>query len=99
MLDYDVFVIVDKLDSNYNYEIRLVTTRTLDNKQLLDKFDELNIKVDKEFTGSTTKIVYFTDLSCLVDIKKWLINLDNEFKLLGIRSNLDSFNKTKELKK
>lgn len=94
MLDYDVFVIVDsRLDTNYNYSIKLVTARNLHNTQLLDKFDELNIKVDKEFNGSTTKIVYYTDVSCLVDIKQWLLRLNFTLDNLGLKSNLDKVKK------
>lgn len=94
MLDYDVFVIVDsKLDTNYNYSIKLVTTRDLHNTQLLDKFNELNIKVDKEFTGSVTKVVYYTDVSCLVDIKQWLLRLNFVLDQLGLKSNLEKIRK------
>lgn len=94
MNDYDVSVIVDsRLDTNYNYSIKLVTARDLHNTQLLDKFNELNIKVDKEFTGSVSKIVYYTDVSCLVDIKQWLLRLNLILDNLGLKSNLEKIKK------
>ena len=108
MNDYDVFVVPSfTLDTNYNYDIKLVTSKEV-NKQILDKFEELGITEDIYF-NSISKNLYYISLSCLIDLRKWLLHLDNEFKLLGIRSNLTNellkrvdnslFNKTKEVKK
>lgn len=98
--DYDVFIVPSfTLDSNFNYDIKLLTNKEV-NKKILDIFEELGITEDVYF-NSVSKNLYYISLSCLIDIRKWLLHIDNEFKLLGIRSNLDSslFNKTKELKK
>lgn len=100
MNDYDVFVVPSfTLDTNYNYNIKLVTSKEV-NKHILDKFEELGITEDIYF-NSISKNLYCISLSCLIDLRKWLLHLDNEFKLLGIRTNLGSslFNKTKEVKK
>jgi hypothetical protein len=99
--DYDVFVVPSfTLDTNYNYDIKLVVSKELDNKELFTKFEELAIEEDTYF-NATNKLLYYCSLSCLVDIKKWLLKLTNLFNEFSIRSNLDNklLDKAKELKK
>lgn len=99
MNDYDIFIVPDfKLDSDYNYDIKIIVDKTLTNEQLINKFKELNIEKDDYFT-SYSKVLYYCNVSSLVDIKQWLIQLSDELKILNIRSNLDLLNKAKESKK
>ena len=82
---YDIFIIVDKLDSNFNYNLKFITNNKLDNTELISIFEKFNIKLDKDYTGSYTKKVYYTDVNCLVNLIEWLNELNNEFKLINIR--------------
>ena len=102
MTDYDVFIVPSfTLDTNYNYEIKLVVSKQLDNEELFNKLEELGITKDEYFQSDYSKYLYYCSLSCLVDIKKWLLKLTSLFSEFSIRSNLDNklLDKAKELKK
>ena len=89
MNDYDVFIVPNfVLDSNYNYEIKFVIDKNYNNTALFDKFRELYITEDVYFS-SYNKCLYSCNLSCLVNLVKWLNELNDEFKLIKIKSNLD----------
>lgn len=101
MKDFDIFIIPSfTLDSNYNYDIKLIIDKDLVNEELFNNLEELHIQEDVYF-NAIGKRLYYVNLSCLVDIKKWLLKLTNVFTELNIRSNLDSklLDKAKELKK
>lgn len=88
-MDYDVFIVPEfKLDTNYNYDIRLVVKKELTDEKLNLLFKDLSIEEDTYFS-SLTKKLYYCNVSCLVDIKKWLTNLTTKLTLIGIEHNVN----------
>lgn len=100
--DYDIFIVPSfTLDTNYKYDIKLVVSKQLNNEELFNKLEELDITKDEYFQNDYSKYLYYCSLSCLVDIKKWLLRLTDLLDSYSIRSNLDNklLDKAKELKK
>ena len=96
MNDYDVFVVPEfKLDSNYNYDIKIIASFNLEEDAVFTKLHELGFEHDLNFKNYN-KLLYYTSVSCLVDLKKWLLNLADLFTEFNITSNLDSINKVKK---
>lgn len=88
-MDYDVFIVPEfKLDTNYNYDIRLVVKKELTDEKLNLLFKDLSIEEDTYFS-SLTKKLYYCNVSCLVDIKKWLTTLTTKLTLIGIEHNVN----------